>query len=114
VPNQRLVFADAYTSAWEPSAKPFMTVSLTFEDAGNGKTNYTARVRRWSIADREAHETMGFHKGGRFAPTSLRHLSRSSEAAEGFLAHRNAAIICRISTSNVDDGPAQHNDLAPR
>ena len=27
VPNQRLVFTDAYTSAWQPSQKPFMTVN---------------------------------------------------------------------------------------
>src|SRR5271156_4260473 len=26
VENERLVFTDAYTRAWEPSAKPFMTV----------------------------------------------------------------------------------------
>src|ERR1700751_4248659 len=32
VENERLVFTDAYTGAWEPSAKPFMTVILTFED----------------------------------------------------------------------------------
>jgi len=62
VPNQRLVFTDAYVSAWEPSAKPFMTVILTFEDDG-GKTHYTARVRHWTVADREAHEKMGFHQG---------------------------------------------------
>ncbi len=62
VPNQRLVFTDAYTSAWQPSEKPFMTVILTFEDAG-GKTRYTARVRHWTVADREAHEKMGFHQG---------------------------------------------------
>jgi uncharacterized protein YndB with AHSA1/START domain len=62
VPNARLVFTDAYTAAWEPSAKPFMTVILTFEDEA-GKTRYTARVRHWTIADREAHEKMGFHQG---------------------------------------------------
>jgi uncharacterized protein YndB with AHSA1/START domain len=62
VPNQRLVFTDAYTSAWQPSQKPFMTVILTFEDEG-GKTRYTARVRHWTVADREAHEKMGFHEG---------------------------------------------------
>ena len=62
VPNQRLVFTDAYTSAWQPSEKPFMTVILTFEDEG-GKTRYTARVRHWTVADREAHEKMGFHQG---------------------------------------------------
>ena len=53
---------DAYTRAWEPSAQPFMTVILTFENIG-GKTRYTARVRHWSAADRERHEQMGFHQG---------------------------------------------------
>jgi uncharacterized protein YndB with AHSA1/START domain len=24
---------------------------------------YTARVRHWTVADREAHEKMGFHEG---------------------------------------------------
>jgi len=62
VPNQRLVFTDAYVKAWQPSDKPFMTVILTFEDEG-GKTRYTARVRHWTAADREAHEKMGFYQG---------------------------------------------------
>jgi uncharacterized protein YndB with AHSA1/START domain len=62
VENERLVFTDAYTKAWEPSVKPFMTVILTFEDEG-GKTRYTARVRHWTVADREKHEKMGFHYG---------------------------------------------------
>jgi uncharacterized protein YndB with AHSA1/START domain len=63
VPNERLVFTDAFTQAWVPSEKPFMTAVLTFEDAGGGKTKYTARVHHWSVADREAHERMGFHAG---------------------------------------------------
>jgi uncharacterized protein YndB with AHSA1/START domain len=62
VKNQRLVITDAYTSAWQPSEKPFMTMILTFEDLG-GKTRYTARLRHWTDADREAHEKMGFHEG---------------------------------------------------
>jgi uncharacterized protein YndB with AHSA1/START domain len=62
VENERLVITDAYTKAWEPSEKPFMTIILTFEDVG-GKTRYTARVRHWTVADRETHEKMGFHKG---------------------------------------------------
>ena len=62
VKNERLVFTDAYTKAWEPAAKPFMTVILTFADEG-GKTRYTARVRHWTVADRETHEKMGFHEG---------------------------------------------------
>jgi uncharacterized protein YndB with AHSA1/START domain len=40
-----------------------MTVILTFEDEGGGKTRYTARVRHWTVADREAHEKVGFHGG---------------------------------------------------
>jgi uncharacterized protein YndB with AHSA1/START domain len=62
VPNERLVSTDAYVKAWEPSEKPFMTLILTFEDEG-GKTRYTARVRHWTVADRETHEKMGFHEG---------------------------------------------------
>jgi len=62
VPNRRLVFTDAYTAAWQPSTKPFMTGILTFEPEGRG-TRYTARVRHWSQADRETHEKMGFHQG---------------------------------------------------
>jgi uncharacterized protein YndB with AHSA1/START domain len=60
--NEKLVFTDAYTSAWETSDKPFMTVIVTFENEA-GKTRYTARVLHWSIEDRETHEKMGFHKG---------------------------------------------------
>jgi len=62
VENERIVLTDAYTSAWEPSEKPFMTMVVTFADE-EGKTRYTARVRHWTVADREAHEAMGFHQG---------------------------------------------------
>ena len=62
VPNRRLVFTDAYTRAWEPSYKPFMTVIITFDEE-DGKTRYTARVRHWTVQDREVHEKMGFHQG---------------------------------------------------
>jgi uncharacterized protein YndB with AHSA1/START domain len=62
VENQRIVFTDAFRTAWEPSTKPFMTVILTFENEG-AKTRYTALVRHWTAADRQAHEKMGFHEG---------------------------------------------------
>ena len=62
VKNSRLVFTDAYTQDWEPAEKPFVTVVLTFDDEG-GKTRYTARVKHWTVADRETHEKMGFHEG---------------------------------------------------
>ncbi|MDB6061966.1 MAG: hypothetical protein JWM78_2069 [Verrucomicrobiaceae bacterium] len=62
IENEKLVFTDAFVNAWEPSEKPFMTGILTFEDICD-KTKYTARVRHWTVADREAHEKMGFHDG---------------------------------------------------
>ncbi len=61
--NEKLVFTDAFTTAWEPSAKPFFTGILTFEDMGDGRTRYTARARYWSVEDKESHEKMGFHEG---------------------------------------------------
>lgn len=62
VPNERLVFTDAFLAGWEPSEKPFMVGIITFEDQG-GKTLYTARARHWTAEDRETHEKMGFHEG---------------------------------------------------
>ena len=62
VENERLVVTDAYTEAWVPSEKPFMTLILTFAEEGQG-TRSTARVRHWTVADREAHAAMGFHEG---------------------------------------------------
>src|SRR3954469_882035 len=70
VENERLVFTDAYTAAWEPSDKPFMTVIITFADEEGG-TRYTALVRHWSAADRETHEKMGFHQGWGIATDQL-------------------------------------------
>ena len=70
VENERIVFTDAYTSAWVPSAKPFFTGILTFEDEA-GQTRYTARVRHWSADDCAAHERMGFHAGWGIATDQL-------------------------------------------
>lgn len=64
VPNERLVFTNAYTQAWEPSERPFVTFIVTFEDEAGG-TRYTARARHWSVADREMHEGMQFQAGWR-------------------------------------------------
>jgi uncharacterized protein YndB with AHSA1/START domain len=75
VPNEKLVMTDAFVSGWEPSEKPFMTAILTFEETEGGKTRYTARVRHWSTADREAHEKMGFHEGWGLCTTQLETLA---------------------------------------
>ena len=62
VNNEKLVFTDAYTSAWVPSGKPFFTCVLTFEDEG-GKTRYTAKALHWTAEDCKSHADMGFHEG---------------------------------------------------
>jgi len=76
VPNERLVFTDAYTRAWEPSAKPFFTGILTFEDQG-GKTLYTARARHWTAEDRDAHDKIGFHAGWGIATDQMTALAKT-------------------------------------
>jgi uncharacterized protein YndB with AHSA1/START domain len=63
VENEKIVVTDAYTSAWVPSQKPFMTAIITFEGLGNGKTRYTAAARHWTAEDRKTHDEMGFHAG---------------------------------------------------
>ena len=76
VPNERLVFTDAYTKAWEPSSKPFMTAVLTFADEA-GKTRYTARVLHWTADDLQAHEKMGFRDGWGKATDQLEALAKT-------------------------------------
>lgn len=75
VPNRKLVFTDAYVGDWVPSAKPFFTCTLTFEDE-NGKTRYTAIARHWTNEDKEAHEKMGFHEGWGLCTTQLEEVAR--------------------------------------
>jgi uncharacterized protein YndB with AHSA1/START domain len=77
IKNEKLVFTDAYTSAWEPSENPFFTGILTFEDAGNGQTRYTARALHWTKENRETHEKMGFHEGWGVATDQMAALART-------------------------------------
>lgn len=76
VKDEKIVFTDAFVRAWEPSNKSFMVGTLTFADEG-GKTRYPARVQHWSVADREAHEQMGFHVGWGIAADQLEALAKT-------------------------------------
>ncbi|MBZ8142454.1 polyketide cyclase [Rubrivivax gelatinosus] len=71
VPDRRIVATDAYVRAWEPAAKPFMTLILSFDDLGDGRTRYTAVARHWSAEDRDTHLKMGFHEGWGIATDQL-------------------------------------------
>jgi uncharacterized protein YndB with AHSA1/START domain len=63
VPNRKIVFTDAFTANWMPSAKPFFVAEILLEDLPGGQTRYTATARHWNAEDRKAHEDMGFHQG---------------------------------------------------
>lgn len=76
VPNEKIVFTDAYTQAWAPSENPFFTGIVTFEDEG-GKTRYTARALHWTVENREKHEKMGFHEGWGQCATQLEELAKT-------------------------------------
>lgn len=76
IPNEKLVFTDAFTAGWVPSDKPFMTGILTFEEE-DGKTRYTARVRHWTAEDKAQHEAMGFEQGWGIATDQLEALAKS-------------------------------------
>lgn len=75
--GHRLVTTDAFTSAWQPSAKAFMVAEITLRDAPGGGTEYRAVARHWSEADRQQHEAMGFHEGWGKATEQLEALART-------------------------------------
>lgn len=77
VPNKRLVFTDAFTEAWLPSANPFMVATLTFEPEGANQTRYVARVRHWTAEAKAQHEAMGFQQGWGIATDQLEAVART-------------------------------------
>jgi uncharacterized protein YndB with AHSA1/START domain len=71
IPNEKLVFTDAYTEGWKPAPDPFMTAIILFEDAGNGRTKYTAIARHRNVESCETHKKMGFYDGWGTVVTQL-------------------------------------------
>ena len=77
VPEERLVFTDAFAPGWRPSGRPFMAAAVIFADAGGGRTDYTARAMHWTDEARKEHEAMGFHEGWAKAADQLETLAKS-------------------------------------
>lgn len=71
VPQERLVFTDAYREGWKPAPDPFMTALLLLSDAADGGTTYTAIARHRSAETAEAHKAMGFYDGWGTVATQL-------------------------------------------
>ena len=63
VPNEKLVFTDAFTADWQPNPDFMFVTILIFEPLPNGGTRYTARARHWTKEATEKHAAMGFEAG---------------------------------------------------
>ncbi|MCB1065665.1 MAG: SRPBCC family protein [Verrucomicrobiae bacterium] len=63
IPNQKLVFTDAFTADWEPNPQKMFVGILTFEELPEGGTRYTAKARHWTRESCENHAAMGFIEG---------------------------------------------------
>lgn len=83
IPNEKLVFTDAYTAGWKPAPEPFMTAILTFEDAGNGRTRYRAVVRHRNAEAAQQHAAMGFYDGWGTVVTQLEEYAQGLMRAGG-------------------------------
>lgn len=77
VPQERLVFTDAYTEGWKPAPEPFMTAILLLGDAPEGGTTYTAIARHRTPDSRKAHADMGFLDGWGTVATQLEAYAKS-------------------------------------
>lgn len=75
--GERLVFSDAFRPGWRPNGRPFMAADVKFQDAGDGRTRYTARAMHWNAETLKEHEDMGFHEGWGKAADQLEALARS-------------------------------------
>lgn len=76
IPNEKLVFTDAFTEGWKPAPDPFLTAILTFADAGPGRTRYTALARHRSKEAADQHKAMGFFEGWGTVATQLEAYAR--------------------------------------
>ena len=76
VAHQRIAFTDAVNADYRPSAEPFMTAIITFEDAGS-KTKYNVQILHPNTATRKKHEEMGFEQGWSTAISQLEEVAKS-------------------------------------
>jgi uncharacterized protein YndB with AHSA1/START domain len=86
VPNERIVFTNAFTAGWRPKTNMdsecdlSMVAIVTFEPEGSG-TRYTARVRHWNGEALKAHEAMGFEQGWGICAAQLAELAEADARA---------------------------------
>jgi len=62
IPGRKLVFTDALSEGFRPSANPFMTAVVEIIPEGDG-TRYRATALHKDEETKKKHEEMGFHEG---------------------------------------------------
>ena len=68
----------AFVGNWVPKDGPgFFVGEVSFEDAGNGKTKYTAKARHWTAEAKAQHERMGFLQGWEICARQLEALAKT-------------------------------------
>jgi uncharacterized protein YndB with AHSA1/START domain len=86
IEGRKLVWTSALGPGFRPNdagegCESFpMTAVITFADAGGGKTAYKAVALHKDLADKEAHEKMGFHDGWGTTAGQLEELARELAA----------------------------------
>jgi uncharacterized protein YndB with AHSA1/START domain len=78
VPNEKIVFTDAFGAGWAPAGEPFFVAEITLQPVDGGKrTLYTAKARHWTQDACERHVKMGFHEGWGMCATQLEEIAKS-------------------------------------
>ena len=75
VPQERLVFTDAYSEGFFPRAESFMTGTVELSDTNDGKTRMIWSARHTSEETVKQHIEMGFEQGWNAAADQLDELA---------------------------------------
>ena len=81
-PIRRLVFTDAYTEGFVPTAQPFMTGVVQLADAANGHTHMTWSARHATAEAKAKHLEMGWEAGWNAATDQLDSLAQTLAPTE--------------------------------
>lgn len=81
VPNERIVFTNAFRTGWIPQT-PFMVGVFTFTPSGRG-TLYRASSRHWDEAAHKQHAAMGFSEGWGIVAAQLAELAEAEARQAG-------------------------------
>lgn len=80
VPDERLIFTDAFAEGFMPRAEQFMTAAVELSDADGG-THITWSARHATAEARQRHLDMGFEAGWNTALNQLAALAGTLEPA---------------------------------